>query len=204
MVKKAETKPLQKKKKELEDEAEIEFIVEKKKIPKQGQNIIKSLKDKLKKRESEVRFLKKENARLREENLRKVADMENLRKRLAREKTEFYQYALSEFLKELFTVLDNFERALEATDQASSKSFREGIEMIYKQYQDLLKKQGVEPVETEDKKFDPRLHQAFITEESEDVEEPEVTEELQKGYTLHDRLLRPALVKVVVPKKDNK
>nr|MBC8359389.1 nucleotide exchange factor GrpE [Candidatus Aminicenantes bacterium] len=91
MVKKAETKPLQKKKKELEDEAEIEFIVEKKKIPKQGQNIIKSLKDKLKKRESEVRFLKKENARLREENLRKVADMENLRKRLAREKTEFYQ-----------------------------------------------------------------------------------------------------------------
>jgi len=204
MVKKAETKPLQKKKKELEDEAEIEFIVEKKKIPKQGQNIIKSLKDKLKKRESEVRFLKKENARLREENLRKVADMENLRKRLAREKTEFYQYALSEFLKELFTVLDNFERALEATDQASSKSFREGIEMIYKQYQDLLKKQGVEPVETEDKKFNPRLHQAFITEESEDVEEPEVTEELQKGYTLHDRLLRPALVKVVVPKKDNK
>jgi len=204
MVKKAETKPLQKKKKELEDEAEIEFIVEKKKIPKQGQNIIKSLKDKLKKRESEIRFLKKENARLREENLRKVADMENLRKRLAREKTEFYQYALSEFLKELFTVLDNFERALEASDQANSKSFREGIEMIYKQYQDLLKKQGVEPVEIEEKKFDPRLHQAFITEESEDVEEPEVTEELQKGYTLHDRLLRPALVKVVVPKKDNK
>jgi len=204
MVKKAETKPLQKKKKELEDEAEIEFIVEKKKIPKQGQNIIKSLKDKLKKRESEVRFLKKENARLREENLRKVADMENLRKRLAREKTEFYQYALSEFLKELFTVLDNFERAFEATDQASSKSFREGIEMIYKQYQDLLKKQGVEPVEIEEKKFDPRLHQAFMTEESEDVEEPEITEELQKGYTLHDRLLRPALVKVVVPKKDNK
>ncbi|NQT79247.1 MAG: nucleotide exchange factor GrpE [Candidatus Aminicenantes bacterium] len=204
MVKKAETKPLQKKKKELEDEAEIEFIVEKKKIPKQGQDIIKSLKDKLKKRESEVRFLKKENARLREENLRKIADMENLRKRLAREKTEFYQYALSEFLKELFTVLDNFERALEATDQASSKSFREGIEMIYKQYQDLLKKQGVEPVMIEEKKFDPRLHQAFITEESEDVEEPEVTEELQKGYTLHDRLLRPALVKVAVPKKDNK
>lgn len=204
MVKKAETKPLQKNKKELEDEAEIEFIVEKKKILKQGQDIIKSLKDKLKKRESEVRFLKKENARLREENLRKIADMENLRKRLAREKTEFYQYALSEFLKELFTVLDNFERALEATDQASSKSFREGIEMIYKQYQDLLKKQGAEPVKIEDKKFDPRLHQAFITEESEDVEEPEVTEELQKGYTLHDRLLRPALVKVVVPKKDNK
>jgi len=204
MVKKVETKPLQKNKKELEDEAEIEFIFEKKKIPKQGQDRIKGLKDKLKKRESEVMFLKKENARLREENLRKIADMENLRKRLAREKTEFYQYALSEFLKELFTVLDNFERALEATDQASSKSFREGIEMIYKQYQDLLKKQGVEPVKIEEKKFDPRLHQAFMTEESEDVEEPEITEELQKGYTLHGRLLRPALVKVVVPKKDNK
>jgi molecular chaperone GrpE len=73
--------------------------------------------------------------------------------------------------------------------------------MIYKQYKDLLMKQGVKPIEIKEKKFDPHLHQAFMTEESEDVEEPEVAEELQKGYTLHNRLLRPALVKVVVPKK---
>lgn len=130
-----------------------------------------------------------------------MADMENLKKRLERDKTEFYQYALSEFLKELFTVLDNFERALESQDQGNGKSFREGVEMIYKQYQDMLVKFGARPIEIEGKKFDPRLHQAFITEESEDVQEPEVIEELQKGYTLHNRLLRPTLVKVAVPKK---
>ena len=133
--------------------------------------------------------------------LRKMADMENLKKRIERDKTEFYQYALSEFLKELFTVLDNFERALESQDQGNGKSFREGVEMIYKQYQDMLVKFGARPIEIEGKKFDPRLHQAFITEESEDVQEPEVIEELQKGYTLHNRLLRPTLVKVAVPKK---
>ncbi|MCK4556498.1 MAG: nucleotide exchange factor GrpE, partial [Candidatus Aminicenantes bacterium] len=143
----------------------------------------------------------KENERLNELILRKMADMENLKKRIERDKTEFYQYALSEFLKELFTVLDNFERALESQDQGNGKSFREGVEMIYKQYQDMLVKFGAKPIEIEGKKFDPRLHQAFITEESEDVQEPEVIEELQKGYTLHNRLLRPTLVKVAVPKK---
>jgi molecular chaperone GrpE len=62
-------------------------------------------------------------------------------------------------------------------------------------------KQGVKPIEIQGKKFDPYLHQALMTEESEDVEEPEVSEELQKGYTLHNRLLRPTIVKVIVPKK---
>jgi len=203
MVKKAVTKQVQKKKKDKEDEAEIEFIVEKKDTHKQKQDITKSLRDRLKKRESEIKYFKKENEKLKEESLRIIAEMENLRKRLAREKTEFYQYALSEFLKELFNVMDNFERALESQDQANNEGFREGIEMIYKQYRDILMKQGVKPIEIKEKKFDPHLHQAFVTEESEDVEEPEVTEELQRGYTLHDRLLRPALVKVVVPKKGN-
>jgi molecular chaperone GrpE len=63
-------------------------------------------------------------------------------------------------------------------------------------------KQGVKPIEIKGRKFDPHLHQAVMTEESEDVEEPEVAEELQKGYTLHNRLLRPAIVKVIVPKKN--
>ena len=168
---------------------------------KPAQNSTQALKDKLKKKDADIKLLKKENERLNELILRKMADMENLKKRLERDKTEFYQYALSEFLKELFTVLDNFERALESQDQGNGKSFREGVEMIYKQYQDMLVKFGARPIEIEGKKFDPRLHQAFITEESEDVQEPEVIEELQKGYTLHNRLLRPTLVKVAVPKK---
>ncbi|NIO47877.1 MAG: nucleotide exchange factor GrpE [Candidatus Aminicenantes bacterium] len=185
MVKRTEVKPAEMKEKE----------------PKAKQDKAKILKDKLNKRESEIKLIKTENKRLKEEYLRKIAEMENLRKRLEREKGEFYQYALSELLKELFDVLDNFERALETQSKGNGKSFREGIEMIYKQYQDLLMKQGVKPIEIKEKKFDPHLHQAFITEESEDVEEPEVVEELQKGYTLHNRLLRPALVKVAVPKK---
>lgn len=168
---------------------------------KPAQNSTQALKDKLKKKDADIKLLKKENERLNELILRKMADMENLKKRIERDKTEFYQYALSEFLKELFTVLDNFERALESQDQGNGKSFREGVEMIYKQYQDMLVKFGARPIEIEGKKFDPRLHQAFITEESEDVQEPEVIEELQKGYTLHNRLLRPTLVKVAVPKK---
>ena len=73
--------------------------------------------------------------------------------------------------------------------------------MIYKQFRDLLLKQGVTPIEIKEKKFDPYLHQAFVTEESAEVKEPQVSEELQRGYKLHDRLLRPSLVKVIVPKK---
>lgn len=187
MLKKIDTKPSEMKEKE----------------QKARQDKTKTFKNKLKKQESEIMLLKKENEKLKEEHLRKIAEMENLRKRLEREKSEFYQYALSEFLKELFAVLDNFERALDSQNQGDGKSFREGIEMIYKQYLDLLMKQGVEPIEIKEKKFDPHLQQAFITEESEDVEETEVVEELQKGYTLHNRLLRPALVKVIVPKKGN-
>jgi len=121
-----------------------------------------------------------------------LAEQENLRKRMEREKSEYYDYALSEFLKELLVVLDNFERALEAQDESDGKSFREGIQMIYKQLCDLLLKQ---------KKFDPYFHQAFATEESEEVKEPQISEELQRGYKLRDRLLRPSLVKVIVPKK---
>ena len=74
--------------------------------------------------------------------------------------------------------------------------------MIYKQLLDLLMKQGVKPIEIKDKKFDPNYHQAFIIEESNDVDEPEVSQELQKGYLLHDRLIRPSLVKVIMPKKE--
>ncbi|MCK4646365.1 MAG: nucleotide exchange factor GrpE [Candidatus Aminicenantes bacterium] len=166
----------------------------------------KALKDKLKTCEAEIKFFKKEHKELKGENkelkgkyLRKAAEMENLRKRVTREKTEFYQYALAEFIKELFVVLDNFERALESNEDG--KNLRQGIEMIYKQYTDLLMKQGIKAIETREKKFDPYLHHAFITEESENVDEPQIIEELQRGYTLYDRLLRPALVKVLIPKK---
>ncbi len=161
----------------------------------------KNLKHKLKKKDSEIKALKKEREEFKDKYLRKLAEMENLRKRFDREKSEYQQYALSDFLRELLVVLDNFERALRSGDQADGKNFREGVEMILRQYLDMLKKKGVAPLEVKDNKFDPMFHQAVMTEESEAVSEPEVVEELQRGYLLHGRLLRPALVKVLVPKK---
>jgi molecular chaperone GrpE len=161
----------------------------------------KSLKHKLKKKEAEVKALRKEKEEFKDKYLRKLAEMENLRKRLEREKSEYQQYALNDLLRELLVVLDNFDRALRSRDRADGKSFQEGVEMIFRQYLDLLKKEGVVPLESKGKKFDPMFHQAVLTEESEVVSEPEVAEELQRGYLLHGRLLRPALVKVFVPKK---
>lgn len=162
---------------------------------------IKTLKNKLKKREEEIQLCKKEIEKFKDKYIREIAERENLRKRVDREKSEFYQFALTEFLKELLVVLDNFERALKSQNKDNQKSFYDGIELIYKQYQTVLIKQGITPIEIKDKKFNPHLHQAFITEESEEVNEPTIGEELQMGYTLHGRLLRPCLVKVLVPKK---
>ncbi len=169
--------------------------------PKPGPAEERGLKPKLKKKEAEIRSLRKERDEIKDRLLRALAEMENLRKRFDRERTEYEQYALSELLRDLLAVLDNFERALKIQDQADGKSFQEGVELIYRQSLDLLKKQGVRPIELADKKFDPTVQQAVLTEESETVEEPEVAEVLQRGYWLQDRLLRPAMVKVLVPKK---
>lgn len=193
-------------KKEREEDIEIEYITEENQEKKESgaeKDEAKVLKKKLKRKEAENKALKREVEKLKENFLRQLAEKENFRKRLEREKNDYYDYALSELLKELLGVLDNFERALESEDKGNGKSFREGVKMIYKQVRDLLMKQGVTPIEIEDKKFNPHLHQAFITEESEEVEEPIVSEELQRGYKLHNRLLRPSLVRVIVPKKGN-
>lgn len=162
----------------------------------------KPLKEKLRKKEAEAKAIKKELEELKETYLRKLAEMENLRKRLEREKSEFQQYALSELLLEILGVADNFERALQApASEADGKTFREGVELILRMFQNLLAKHGVRPIVLEGRAFDPNFHHAMTVEESEAVEEPEVEEELQKGYLHHDRLLRPTLVKVLVPKK---
>lgn len=180
----------------------IEIKPQKEQKKTQKTKTAKAKDSKQKRMEADISLLKKENKKLKDDYLRQIADKENLRKRLDREKTEFYQYALSESLRELLVVLDNFERAMESDDNKDSKNFYVGIELIYKQFQDVLVKLGLEPVKIEDGKFDPNSHQALITEESEDIEVTTVSEELQRGYRLHNRLLRPTLVKVLVPKKE--
>jgi molecular chaperone GrpE len=163
---------------------------------------LKNVRAKLKKREGELRQLRKEKDELRDQLLRRLADMDNLKKRLERERDDYYQYALMDFLKDLLPVLDNLERALGHPDESDGKNFQEGVRLIHKQFLDAIRKRGVSPItDVVGHKFDPNREQALATEESEEAEEPVVAEELQRGYTLNDRLIRPALVKVRMPKK---
>jgi len=193
-----------------DQEIEIEYLTKKKseikkKKNKEAESKVENLKDQnkeIKKKDSEIKNLREEVNKFKEDYLRNAAENENLRKRLEREKKDFFLYALSEVLKDFLVVLDNFERALEIEPGTDSEKFHEGIDMIYKQFQDTLKKHNVTPVETDGKRFDPQVQQAFITEESESVNEPEVAEVLQQGYKLNERLLRPSLVKVLVKKKE--
>jgi molecular chaperone GrpE len=165
-------------------------------------DLTKAFKTRLRKRDEEIRRLRQEVAGLKDQYLRKLAEMENLRKRLEREKSEYFQYALAEFFLELVGIVDNFERALAAADrEGDGATFREGVELIHRLLVNFLHKNGVRPVETGSGAFDPVLHHAMATEESDEVQEPQVIEELQKGYFLKDRLLRPAMVKVRVPRK---
>lgn len=188
-----------------EGQVEVEYLTgrsEGSKEPSQKASDIKSLKARLKKKETEIKSLKKKFEKMQEEFLRKAAEMENLRKRLEREKSDYLQYAMSDHLRELLGVMDNFERALESKNQSEEESLRKGVELIHKQLYDLLLKQGVKQITIEENRYDPHLHQAFLTEESDNVKELQVAEELQKGYTIHGRLLRPSLVKVYIPKKE--
>jgi molecular chaperone GrpE len=162
---------------------------------------VHKLKEKLELRERESEALRREIADWKDRSLRTAAEMDNARKRLEREKSEFLQYAQAELFKELLGVLDNFERARRTGDGGEGQGLQVGLELIHKQFTDLLRKRGVTPVERDDRLFDPAVHQAIFTEEKEGVTEAEVGEELQRGYFLHDRLLRPALVKVWLPKK---
>lgn len=122
------------------------------------------------------------------------AEFENARKRAAREQQDYREYALADALKGLLPIVDSFERALAHRENA--KEFQAGVELIYKQLLDALGKLGVRPVEAKDHAFDPRLHEAIEMVESDRAQDGHVLDELQRGYKLKDRLLRPAMVRV--------
>lgn len=134
--------------------------------------------------------------------LRKQAELDNFRKRVQREKEEFFEHANTDLVRSLLPVLDGFERALRHRDLKADAGFTKGIEMIHQQMLTVLGRVGVTPIETAGKTFDPHLHQAVETVQSKDHRDQEVVEELQRGYKLKNRLLRPAIVKVAsAPKK---
>ena len=124
------------------------------------------------------------------------AEFENYRKRSAREQAEFREYAVADAVKNFLPILDNFDLALRSQKEASDQALRSGIELIRKQMEDALMRLGVQAVPVQGQTFDPRVHEAIEMVESSDHADHEVIEELQRGYKLKDRLLRPAMVRV--------
>ncbi|MFZ0861639.1 MAG: nucleotide exchange factor GrpE [Candidatus Sulfotelmatobacter sp.] len=123
------------------------------------------------------------------------AEFENSRKRAAREQLEFKEFAVAEALKSLLPILDSLDRALQAPAQ-TLEEFRSGIQLIRKQFEDALAKLGLDQVPTKGETFDPRVHEAVEVVETASAADNQVLEELQRGYKLRDRLLRPAMVRV--------
>ena len=145
----------------------------------------------------DVSKLRQENTELRDRVTRTLADFDNFRKRSQRESQEFRRYALLEPMREILAVADNLDLALSA--QGSAEDLKRGVEMIHRQMQELLRRFGVTEVPAVGQPFDPTQHEAVAREESAEVKAPTVSAELRRGYKLHDRLLRPAMVKVAVP-----
>lgn len=146
-------------------------------------------------RAGELDKLKSERDSLVDRLARLQAEFENARKRAAREQQEFREYALADAVKELLPTLDSFERALQ-TSAGDKTEFRGGVELIYKQLQDALVKLGLRPIPAKGEPFDPHLHQAIEMVDTTEAEDHHVLDELQKGYKLKDRLVRPSMVRV--------
>ena len=152
-------------------------------------------------KESEYLKLKEEADKAKEywdRLLRLQADFENTRKRLEREKNDFIKFANEGIVLELLSILDDLERTVELAQSKHQDlaAFLKGVEMILAHLYEMLKEQGVKPIEANGKIFDPNYHEALMQVETKDVPEHTVVEELQKGYLLNDRVIRTAKVKV--------
>ncbi len=136
----------------------------------------------------------KEEEELNTRYLRLAADFQNFRKRVEKEKNDIYAYANEKIVVELLDVIDNFERALEHSN--NNDGFAEGMNMIFKQFKGVLEKSGVEEMNVVGEDFDPSFHHAVLTENSAEYESGKITQVLQKGYMLNKKVVRPAMVKV--------
>ena len=151
--------------------------------------------------ETEEEKLKEDIKTLKEEKIRVLAEMENLRKRFDREKIDSIKYGSVNFARDILSPGDNLERALSAINKEedhpqSIKNLIEGLLMVKKELSSALEKNGITKIDTLNKKFNPNLHQAMMEIENNDLDEGTVVQEIQTGYMMHDRLLRPAMVGV--------
>ena len=149
--------------------------------------------------QEELEEWKKKHDELKDKLMWVAADFDNYKKRTLKEKEEFLKFSQASILKEFLVVVDNLERAvgsIPGDDQDKGLLvLKQGVELTLKQFQSVLEKHGVTKVKTVGEKFDPRFHEVMFQEETDKVPDETVLEELQSGYLLHDRVLRPALVK---------
>src|ERR1700724_1436292 len=145
---------------------------------------------------SETEKLRAERDALLDRLARLQAEFDNARKRAVREQQEFREFAAADVIKNFLPILDSFEGALKAGGDSNSSDFRNGIELIYRQFQDALQKIGVQPIVSVGQAFDPRVHEAVEMVDTSEVPDHHVLDELQRGYRYKERLLRPAMVRV--------
>jgi molecular chaperone GrpE len=145
---------------------------------------------------SELADLQRERDDYKDRWLRMGAEFDNYRKRIERERREQADQSVVDLLEELLLVVDDFDRALTVDPGEGGTAYRKGVELIHGKLHDLLRRQGLKPIDALGTDFDPNVHQAVVHEESPEHREGEVISELRKGYMLNDRLLRPAMVKV--------
>jgi molecular chaperone GrpE len=155
---------------------------------------------------AELKRLESEVKELRDSLARRQADFENYRKRMERERSETYNRVVADIAAKLLPVLDNLKRALEteasveASESDEFRHFLSGVDLIYKQLNGVLDALGVKPILAEGEHFDPHLHEAVVTEPTDDYEPDTVIQEIVRGFRIGDKLIRPALVKVAVKK----
>lgn len=188
------------------ENSETTDTVEEKKISDKKKSALtkKELLEILESQAVKLEELTEEKNDVKDKYLRNLAEMDNFRKRVKKEKEDYQKYILGDFLSNLLEVYDNFERALKTAEAAKGDtSILSGIEMIFKQLNTLLQKSNVKEIEALNKTFNPNFHQALSKVEQEDVDEPTVIEVYQKGFMYHDKLLRPTLAKVSIPHKNS-
>lgn len=138
--------------------------------------------------------LQNERDQLLDRLARLQAEFDNYRKRESRERTEYRDYALSNAVEQFLPVLDNFQLALRS--QGSLEQLRSGVDLIVRQMEEIVRSLGIQPVATAGARFDPRVHEAIEMVQRDDLPDQQVIEEVRRGYSLRERLLRPALVRV--------
>lgn len=148
-------------------------------------------------KDEEIEQLKKDVQEKEEKYLRLYAEFENYKRRIQKENQTMKEYKAQDVLNDILPTIDNIERALQIDGEDEQfKSLKKGVEMVHESLINALKNNGLEKIETEGQQFDPNVHQAVVQDDNPDFESGEITQELQRGYKLKDRVLRPSMVKV--------